>query len=116
MNGDAPYSLGFRAEFRKISDGDRYVIYTLWVIGYSATAIAAATRLPRKRVLNCVNHSDYANRSAMGDAERRQHLRDLQAIRYDDGAPLDGGRLDAISWNIQPLAPSKIRRREASTS
>ena len=105
----APFSLGFRASFNKISDADRYVIYVLWVIGHSATAIAAVTGLPRKRVLNCVNHGQYQNRSGMSDDERKILLDELRSIRFEDGVSIDGGKLDRITWQIQPLAPNKIR-------
>lgn len=111
-----PFSLDIKGRSPRLSDSDRFVIWVLWVIGYSASSIAAVTGLPRKRVLNCANHSPFSNRSGMSDAERRGNLEDLKAVRFENGQPIDGGKLDRIRWEIMPLTGRKVRPGKAKAA
>ncbi len=81
----------------------------LWVIGHSQRAIAYVTGLRVKQVGGIVDKSEYRNRSAMADQERRRLLLELKDIRMDDGFPLDGGKLNGIDWQIMPLTGAKRR-------
>jgi hypothetical protein len=66
-----------------------------------------------KQVGGIVDKSEYSNRSAMTDQERRKLLVELRAIRCDDGFPIDQGLLNNIDWEIEPLTPAKRRPRKA---
>jgi hypothetical protein len=104
-----PYALNLKGHIPRLSDSDRFVIWTLWVIGFSASSIAAVTGLPRKRVLNACNHSPYAGRSLMSDAQRKEFLQELKEIRCENGVAIDDGRLDKVRWEIMPLIGRKRR-------
>lgn len=105
----APFSLDFAPPRRRHDDATRYCVWCLWLIGLSAGSIAKTLLIPRSAVLGLIARSDYAGRSSMTDQERRILLSELRDIRFEDGRPLDGGRLDGINWTVQPLSPAKIR-------
>lgn len=93
------------------SDRTIYVAWVLWVIGMSERKIAAALLKRPKQIAGLIGRSPYRNRSAMTDAERRQHLQTLLGARFDaDGKPLDGGLFDRIPMEIIPLR--RAQRRE----
>lgn len=108
-----------RSGYRRFRHDDRtiYVVYVLWIIGYSQRAIAVALRLRSKQVAGIIHNSGvYRDRAAMTDSERAQRLSDLRAIRFDEnGTPLDGGALDKIPFALRPLtgrqAQGPLRRK-----
>ena len=88
----------------------RYIIYVLWLIGYSQRAIAAVLKLRTKQVSGIIEGSIYCNRAAMDDEFRQARLTDLEMIRFDEnGVALDGGRLDRIRFVIRPLGARQGR-------
>lgn len=103
------FKLDFHADRRRHGDATRYCVYVLWIIGYSVRSIAIILGLRTKQVAGIIAKSDYSNRSAMTDQERKLVLADLEDIRNDDGAPLDGGLLDKIKWEILPLGKVQLR-------
>ena len=105
----APFSLDLKAPQRRFTDREKYETYVLWLIGFAASSIASVVGIDRKKVLNMVNRSEYAGRSAMSDDQRRAFLRELQEIRFEDGVPIDGGKLDLIRWDLLPIEGRKRR-------
>lgn len=103
------YNLDLRAPQRRFSDREKYTVYVLWLIGFSASSIASVVGIDRKKVLNLVNRSEYAGRSLMSDAQRKEFLRELQEIRFENGVAIDGGRLDKIRWELLPIEGRKRR-------
>lgn len=103
------YQLGFAAPRRRHDDAQRYVIYVLWLIGYSERSIARALALRPKQVGGIIARSEYSGRTSMADQERRKLLQELKAIRHEDGVPLDGGKLDKVSWELLPLGKAQLR-------
>jgi hypothetical protein len=106
---DRKFKLDLPAQRRRHIDPDRYVVFVLWLIGYTERSIAIVLSMRTKQVAGLIARSDYSNRSAMTDQERRTLLQELQDIRMDDGAPLDGGRLNKISWELLPLGKAQLR-------
>lgn len=88
---------------------DRYIVSVLWVIGFSIGSIARVTGLRQKQIAGIINRGEYANRTAMSDAERTERLRELYQVREIGGKPLDGGLIDEIGWQIMPLRPQQKR-------
>jgi hypothetical protein len=103
------FCLDFSAPKRRHDDARKYIIYVLWLIGYSERSIAITLEMRVKQVAGIVGRSDYKGRSSMTDQERRMLLNELRQIRYEDGVPLDGGKLDKISWDLRPLGESQLR-------
>jgi hypothetical protein len=103
------FNLSLKPVQRRFSDREKYEVYVLWLIGFSASSIASVVGIDRKKVLNMVNRSDYAGRSAMSDDQRRAFLRELQEIRFEDGISIDGGKLDRIRWELLPIEGRKRR-------
>lgn len=103
------FRLDFSAPKRRHDDARKYIVYVLWLIGWSERSIAIILEMRPKQVAGIIGRSDYRNRSIMTDQERRMLLQELKEIRYEDGAPLDGGKLDKISWDLRPLGESQLR-------
>lgn len=103
------FQLGFAPPKRRHDDARKYIIYVLWLIGYSERSIAITLEMRVKQVAGIIGRSDYKGRSSMMDQERRSLLKELKEIRYEDGVPLDGGKLDKISWDLRPLGESQLR-------
>ena len=89
---------------------DCYTVWVLWMIGYPARAIAAAMGMRVKSVAGIIQNSAYANRAAMCDAERARLLAELEAARFENGKPIDDGRLDRISFRVRPLSNRQCRK------
>ena len=83
---------------------DCYTVWVLWLIGYPARAIGSAMGMRTKSVAGIIQNSAYANRAAMCDVERASLLAQLEAARFENGQPIDGGRLDRIKFRIRPLS------------
>jgi hypothetical protein len=103
------FKLDIAAPQRRFTDREKYTVYVLWLIGFSASSIATVVGIDRKKVLNMVNRSEYAGRSAMPDERRKTFLRELQEIRFEDGVAIDGGKLDRIRWELLPITGKKRR-------
>ena len=103
------FKLDISADQKRHADPDKYVCYVLWIIGHSERTISIVTGLRRKQVAGIIGRSDFKNRAAMTDKERRIHLRDLEEVRFEDGVPLDGGRLNRIKWELIPSQSKQIR-------
>ena len=103
------FRLDFSAPKRRHGDAEKYMVYVLWLIGYSERSIAIILEMRTKQVAGIIGRREYKNRSAMTDQERRILLDELREIRCEDGVPLDGGRLDKISWDLRPLGESQLR-------
>jgi hypothetical protein len=90
---------------RPHTDSQRYVIYVLWLIGFSQRAIGTAVGLRTKQVAGILeNAADYRDRAGMGDTRRAELLAELVAIRVgEDGSKLDRGILDRVPFTIRPL-------------
>jgi hypothetical protein len=108
----ADFKLDFLPRSRH-PDSTRYCVWCLWLIGLGSASIAKLLLVPRSSVASIVSRSEYVDRGSMSDQQRQVFLDELRSIRFEDGQPLDGGRLDRISWKIQPLAPNKVRPRKA---
>lgn len=106
--GAVTYQLDFLPQTRH-AESTRYPIVVLWLIGLGSSSIAKLMLIPRSSVASIIARSEYADRSTMTDRQRQTLLDELREIRFEDGRPLDGGRLDAITWQIQPLSPAKVR-------
>lgn len=98
-----------RTRSARHADADKYIVSVLWVIGFSIGSISRVTGLRQKQIAGVINRGDYANRTEMTDEQRRTFLRELWLVREVDGAPIDGGILDAIGWEIMPLRQSQRR-------
>jgi len=95
---------------QKHSETTIYIVYVLWVIGYTQKAIAGVVGLSKAQVAGIVDASAYANRAAMSESDRTDHLADLWAIRFDaKGVSLDGGLLDKIVWDTMPLEKRQVK-------
>lgn len=108
----APAARAFNLDFlpqTRHPESTKYSVVALWLIGLGSSSIAKLLLIPRSSVASIVSRSEYADRSSMTDQERQILLDELREIRFEDGRSLDGGRLDAISWTVQPLSPAKIR-------
>jgi hypothetical protein len=103
------YRLDIGAQRRRHADPEKYMVYVLWLIGYSQRSIAITLQLRTKQVAGIIDRSDYRNRAIMTDQERRSLLYELKEVRYEDGIPLDGGRLDRIEWELLPLGATQMR-------
>lgn len=103
------YQLDFQPPRRRHDISTEYVVTALWLIGFSAGAISSLVGLRRSQTLGIVHRSGFESRSEMTDEQRQFHLDELREIRFEDGRPLDGGRLDGITWQIQLLSPAKVR-------
>jgi len=102
-----PGKRGARAGHR---DATIYIVWVLWLIGFSENSIAKVLTLRKKQVAGLVGRSPYTNRSEMGDPEREAALKALLSARIDeDGRPLDGGILDRIPMKIIPLRRTQRR-------
>jgi hypothetical protein len=92
------------------SERVRYIVYVLWLIGYSQRAIAGALKLRTKQVAGIIEGSVYKDRAAMDDRFRQDRLDDLKSIRFDEaGVALDGGSLDKVPFRIKPLSDRQHR-------
>lgn len=98
-----------KAVRKKHADPQKYVIYVLWLIGFSERSIASILMLRHKQIAGIVNRSEYKDRSSMTDEERQAHLMELADIRFENGVPLDGGKLDRIRWEVRPLRVQQLR-------
>lgn len=103
------FRLDFSAPKRRHDDAQKYVIYVLWLIGHSERTIARTLGLRTKQVAGIISRSEYTGRSSMSDQEREILLGELREIRFEDGVPLDGGKLDKIPWEIRTLGESQLR-------
>jgi hypothetical protein len=115
----APQAAGFKLDFlpqTRHPISTKYSALVFWLLGLSTSSIAKLLLIPRTSISSIIARSEYADRSSMTDRQRQAFVDELRAIRFEDGRPLDAGRLDGIAWTIQPLAPSKIRPRKASAS
>lgn len=45
----------------------------------------------------------------MADGERREKLKELEDIRFEDGVPLDGGLLDNVQFRIMPVSGAALK-------
>lgn len=92
-------------------DATRYVVYVMWLKGYTASTIAQWTRLSPKQISGIVTRSEYHNRARMTSNERHRYLSELKAIRLGtDGQSLDGGILDKLAdWKPLPLHPTQTK-------
>ena len=107
---DKAYRLDIRPPMRRHSDPTQYTVLALWMIGFSASSIARTCGLRRSQVLGIAHRSGFEMRSTMTDQERQSALDDLREIRFDDGPPLDGGRLDGFDWKIIPIEDGRKKR------
>jgi hypothetical protein len=103
------FKLDIPAERRRHTDPDRYVIYVLWMVGYSERSIAFVMGMRVKQIAGIIGRSEYKGRSTMTDHERRMRLLELKEIRMDDGFPLDRGKLNGIDWELLPLGKKQLR-------
>ena len=103
------YRLDIGAQRRRHADPEKYMIYVLWLIGHSLRSIAITLQMRTKQVAGIIDRSEYKNRSIMTDQERRTLLGELKEVRFEDGVPLDGGRLDRIKWDLLPLGTTQMR-------
>lgn len=103
------FALDLKPAQRRFSDREKYTLYVLWLIGFSASSIASVVGIDRKKVLNAINRSEYAGRSLMSDAQRKEFLRELKEIRFENGVAIDGGKLDRIRWELLPIEGRKRR-------
>lgn len=103
------FRLDFSAPKRRHGESMKYIVYVLWLIGYSERSISIILEMRPKQVAGIIGRSDYRNRSIMTDQERRTLLEELREIRFENGVPIDGGKLDKISWAIRPLGESQLR-------
>ena len=103
------FKLDIPAPKRRHTDPDKYVIYVLWLIGHSERSISFVMGFRLKQIAGIIGKSDYSNRSAMTDQERRNLLQELRDVRFEDGVPLDGGKLDRIAWDLLPLGKRQLR-------
>lgn len=88
----------------KHSERTNFIVWCLWLIGFSERSIGQVTGLRRKQVSGLVGRSPYSNRSAMSDEDRQEKLYELLQIRVqEDGSTLDDGVLDKIPMKIIPL-------------
>ena len=106
---DRKFKLDIEATQVRHTDPDKYVAYVLWLIGYSERSIAIVLGFRRKQISGIIGRSEYKNRAAMTDQERRKLLAELEEVRFLDGIPIDGGRLNKIRWEILPLGGSQLR-------
>lgn len=95
---------------RQHDENDRYIIYVMWLVGYSQRLIAFALKMRSKQIAGIIQNSDYRDRASMSDDDRADRLAELEAIRIGEcGAKLDGGVLDKIGFQIRPLAGRQTR-------
>lgn len=96
-------------------DRTQYIACVLWLIGHTERTIAQVLSLRRKQIAGIIGRSGYAGRSTMTDAERAEKLKELEELRFDDGASLDGGLLDNVAFKIMkigtPATRGSLRRR-----
>lgn len=91
------------------SDPVKYVAYVLWLIGHSERAIGVVLNLRRKQVAGIIARSEYAGRSFMRDGDRKEKLKELEDIRFEEGVSLDGGLLDNVQFQIIPLSGAALK-------
>ncbi len=106
---DRKFKLDIKVEQTRHADPEKYIAYVLWLIGHSERAIALVLGFRRKQISGIIGRSEYKNRAAMTDQERRKLLAELEEVRFLDGVPIDNGRLDKIRWEIIPLGGSQLR-------
>jgi len=96
------------------SDQVHYVVWVLWLIGFSEQQIGRRVGLNKKQVAGVVGRSPYSNRSAMTDVERQQQYQELVAARTDDGGnTIDGGFLKSLPNQVLPLGPQQKKGAKA---
>jgi hypothetical protein len=103
------FKLDLPAERRRHTDPDKYVIFVLWLKGYSERSISYVMGMRVKQIAGIIGRSEYKGRTGMTDHARRMVLMELKAIRYEDGIPLDGGKLDNVGWDLLPLGKAQLR-------
>ena len=103
------FKLDISATQARHTDPTKYIVFVLWLIGHSERAIARAMGFRPKQISGIIGKSEYKNRSAMTDQERKKLLAELKEVRFLDGVPLDGGRLNKIRWEIIPLGGTQLR-------
>lgn len=103
------FKLDIPAEHRRHTDPDKYVVFVLWMKGYSERSISYVMGMRVKQIAGIIGRSEYKGRSMMTDHERRMRLMELKEIRMDDGYPLDGGKLNNIDWELLPLGKAQLR-------
>ncbi|MDO6963982.1 hypothetical protein [Rhizobium alvei] len=108
----ASYKLDLPATRRRHSDDVKYIVAVMWTAGYSAGTIGRMLGMSSKRALNLAQKQNLIDRATASDEDRQKLLNDLQAIRCEDGAPLDGGRLDKFDWKVIALEGRKVRKGE----
>lgn len=110
----APFHLDLRAPQQRHSEATKYAVAVFWTAGYSAQTIANMLGLRRSQALNLAQKTGLIDRATASDAQRRELLAELRAIRFDGGPALDGGILDKFDWRIQPLTGRMKRPGRAS--
>lgn len=45
----------------------------------------------------------------MRDGERKEKLKELEAIRFEEGVSLDGGLLDNVQFQIMPISGAALK-------
>lgn len=87
-----------------------YVVWVLWLVGFTEQQIARRIGLSKKQVAGLVARSDYSNRSAMSYEDRQQRYQDLIQARFDDGGgSIDGGVLKSLPDRVLPLKGKQKR-------
>ncbi|MBR2689211.1 MAG: hypothetical protein IKE42_15265 [Aquamicrobium sp.] len=95
---------------RRHDDAVRYIVYVMWLVGYSQRSIAFALSMRTKQVAGIIQNSEYRDRASMSDGDRAIKLGELQVIRLDDaGDKLDDGILDRIGFTIRSLSARQSR-------
>lgn len=93
-----------RGPYIVINDRVRYIVYVLYLGGFSLSMIGTRVGLRTKQVAGVVANSEFTNRAAMTLDERNAKLAELKAIRRgEDGRDLDGGILTEEAFTARPL-------------
>ncbi|MCW5697344.1 MAG: hypothetical protein KIS96_11515 [Bauldia sp.] len=98
---------------RRHDDRIRYIIEVLWLIGHTASEIAALINyrfprspLTRKAVQGIIERGSFAKRSEMTDGQRQRRLDELMKDR------LDRGVLAADDFRVMKLGGQQVKLRE----
>lgn len=93
-----------RGPYIVINDRTRYIVFVLYMAGFTMSLIAQRVSLRTKQVAGIIASSEFTNRAAMSIEERDAKLAELKAIRKgEDGRDLDGGILGDDAFKARPL-------------
>lgn len=94
----------------KHTEGAKYLVQVMWLAGHTQQVIAHRMLMRKKQVAGIIDASEFANRSAMTDKQRKEKLHALLVARPAD---VDDGIYHLVQTIADNMLPVTGRKRRA---